>query len=165
MREWPNRTVSKTVVGVRPPWVQIPLPPPLPSAPRRVLVEPALLTPWWVLVVKYSERRRKAVASTTSGRPKPEGARPRLRVPDRARRRRIWVHSAHLVVASFVFCFRARPKRSIAPKSASVSPPFPRWVAEQPRSAVNEPYRSPGSAVMAPSGSVRDGRGALHGPR
>jgi hypothetical protein len=28
MREWPNRTVSKTVVGVRPPWVQIPLPPP-----------------------------------------------------------------------------------------------------------------------------------------
>ena len=29
MREWPNRTVSKTVVGVRPPWVQIPLPPPL----------------------------------------------------------------------------------------------------------------------------------------
>ena len=27
MRERPNRTVSKTVVGVRPPWVQIPLPP------------------------------------------------------------------------------------------------------------------------------------------
>ena len=27
MREWPNRTVSKTVEGSRPPWVQIPLPP------------------------------------------------------------------------------------------------------------------------------------------
>ena len=27
MREWPNRAVSKTAVGVCPPWVQIPLPP------------------------------------------------------------------------------------------------------------------------------------------
>ena len=35
MREWPNRTVSKTVVGVRPPWVQIPLPPPV-GRPLRV---------------------------------------------------------------------------------------------------------------------------------
>src|ERR1700684_1135658 len=28
MREWPNRTVSKTVVSARAPWVRIPLPPP-----------------------------------------------------------------------------------------------------------------------------------------
>jgi hypothetical protein len=27
MREWPNRTVSKTVVLARAPWVRIPLPP------------------------------------------------------------------------------------------------------------------------------------------